>query len=314
MQLYGAFDLAGVTGIEQRLTQPSEQPIDCSLLRPRRKLLLTKRSLRCRVCVDAGRPGILVKPQINPLTGDSSMLAKSSWWKKATFASSHLPSLRLVQGATPGTLATGAGGSKSLILLLTNPSDCEVRIVLERATGDAGAGKADGSGAGGGEGEEAAAAAAAAGDAAAPAVAASAAQVRLQKAQAIQKRRAEARQEEWLARSGEGAGGTQVAAGSQAGKGQGRQQKAANVIELPEDSVTIAAWEDPNLLDDLDEASSEVLLEARTDVPTLEQTRVTHSHAHIHTYSHVLTHIHTRMHTHTYILACTHTPLAFRRG
>ena len=82
-------DLDGVTSLEQRLMQPAEQPVDVSLLRPRRKLLLTKRSLRCRICVDDGRPGILLKPQINPLTGDSSMLAKSSWWKKATFASAH---------------------------------------------------------------------------------------------------------------------------------------------------------------------------------------------------------------------------------
>jgi dynactin-4 len=236
LQLYGAFDLAGVTGIEQRLTQPSEQPVDASLLRPRRKLLLTKRSLRCRVCVDAGRPGILVKPQINPLTGDSSMLAKSSWWKKATFASAYLPSIRLVQGATPQTMAADAGGAMSLIMLLTNPSDSEVRIAMGGVPTVAEV-KAEGEGAGKG-GEEGAVVVASE----------SAALARLQKAQSLQKQRAEERQQAWKGQGGDGAGGTQDGA-------RGAQQKAVNGIELPGDSITIAAWEDPNLLDedDMDE-------------------------------------------------------------
>ena len=98
-------EIADVTDLQQRLTQPAEQPVSerfvchracifhsdnvthyqcqCSQLYPCRKLLLTKRSLRCRACVNAARPGILLKPQINPLTGDSSMRAKSAWWKKA---------------------------------------------------------------------------------------------------------------------------------------------------------------------------------------------------------------------------------------
>ena len=44
-----------------------------------------------------------IEGDINPLTGDSSMLAKSSWWKKATFASAHLPSLRLLRAVTSVT-------------------------------------------------------------------------------------------------------------------------------------------------------------------------------------------------------------------
>jgi hypothetical protein len=45
--------------------------------------LRVRTSRRCRAELAEGRPGILVKPKLNPLEGDSSLrTGHGQWWKK----------------------------------------------------------------------------------------------------------------------------------------------------------------------------------------------------------------------------------------
>jgi hypothetical protein len=49
--------------------------------------LRPRKSRRCRAELAEGRPGILVKPKLNPLEGDSSLrTGHGQWWKKVSFA------------------------------------------------------------------------------------------------------------------------------------------------------------------------------------------------------------------------------------
>jgi len=49
--------------------------------------LRPRKSRRCRAELKEGRPGILLKPKLNPLEGDSSLrTGHSQWWKKVWFA------------------------------------------------------------------------------------------------------------------------------------------------------------------------------------------------------------------------------------
>ena len=56
-----------------------------------------KKSYRCKEVVAKGLPGIVLKPQLNPLAGDSSMRTNTSWWKKADLAILYIPSLHILQ-------------------------------------------------------------------------------------------------------------------------------------------------------------------------------------------------------------------------
>lgn len=49
--------------------------------------LRSRKSRRCRAELADGRPGILVKPKLNPLEGDSSLrTSHGQWWKKVRFS------------------------------------------------------------------------------------------------------------------------------------------------------------------------------------------------------------------------------------
>lgn len=94
-------------------------------LRPLRKPLLTKRSRRCLRDVAAGRPGILLKPKLNPLEGDSSLRAHvGKWWQKDASAVHFLPqAVVLAHSYQPHT-----GGR--FLLRLTNPLPAPVRVAV----------------------------------------------------------------------------------------------------------------------------------------------------------------------------------------
>lgn len=77
-------------------TQKLQQPMISSIFRqdlvPLRPLLRTKRSRKCLdAVVKHNQPGFLVKPQVGPLTGDSSMYGSTSWFKKANLALGYIP-------------------------------------------------------------------------------------------------------------------------------------------------------------------------------------------------------------------------------
>jgi len=91
--------------------------------RPRRRPLCTKRVRRCRQDVEAGRPGILLKPKVNPLEGDSSWTGTAGkWWQKDSSAIHVLPSVSVIRaqglekvfaGRARATGVTGGGGQES---------------------------------------------------------------------------------------------------------------------------------------------------------------------------------------------------------
>jgi hypothetical protein len=57
--------------------------------------LRPRKSRRCRSELAEGRPGILLKPKLNPLEGDSSLrTGHGQWWKKVRFYYWYLMALR----------------------------------------------------------------------------------------------------------------------------------------------------------------------------------------------------------------------------
>ena len=109
------------TTLAQRLHMPMTQPMRRSDLRPQRVPLRTKRSIRCRRCLDTGAPNILIKAQINPLKGDSSVrMNVGSWFKKKSLAFDHLPRI----------IALRTDEADELSLIVTNPLEYPVELTL----------------------------------------------------------------------------------------------------------------------------------------------------------------------------------------
>ncbi|RQM15486.1 hypothetical protein B5M09_007381, partial [Aphanomyces astaci] len=105
-------DMAAVSTLAQRnLCTPLLQSRDVSAL--------------CVESMASGAPGILVKPQINPMTGDSSMVVGASWWKKATLALHMLPSVTIRRVWEPKDAAIVVAW-----LLVENPLDEDIVLVL----------------------------------------------------------------------------------------------------------------------------------------------------------------------------------------
>lgn len=114
------------TTLAQRLHAPMTQPRTLDALYPQRVPLRTKRSVRCRQCLDNGAPNILIKAQINPLKGDSSVrMNVGSWFKKKSLAYDNIP--RII------ALRLELGTEEFLVLLLTNPLEqaMKVEVLLE---------------------------------------------------------------------------------------------------------------------------------------------------------------------------------------
>lgn len=83
-------------------------------------------SRRCRAELAAGRTGILVKPKLNPLEGDTSLRAgHGQWWKKDSSAVHVVPRVQLCQhGADP------AGQKYAALLKVKNPTLNMIRLRL----------------------------------------------------------------------------------------------------------------------------------------------------------------------------------------
>ncbi|KDO19448.1 hypothetical protein SPRG_15353 [Saprolegnia parasitica CBS 223.65] len=89
-------DMSTISTLHQRYRcNPLLQSRDVSALYPSRPDLRVKRSWRCVEAMAKNNPGILVKPQINPMTGDSSMVVSASWWKKATLGIHFVPNVTI---------------------------------------------------------------------------------------------------------------------------------------------------------------------------------------------------------------------------
>lgn len=60
--------------------------------------LRSRKSTRCRADLAEGKPGILLKPKLNPLEGDSSLrTGHGQWWKKDSSAVHVIPRVRVVR-------------------------------------------------------------------------------------------------------------------------------------------------------------------------------------------------------------------------
>lgn len=99
---------------------------------PRRRALLQRRERRGVLDVKAGRPGILVKPNINPLEGDTSSQylsnKKGEWWKKMKSAVQYVP--RVVLSGPPPSSSDLARGAAVLKLRVDNPRHFKVSVWL----------------------------------------------------------------------------------------------------------------------------------------------------------------------------------------
>ena len=107
-------------------------PTSRAQLRPRRRRLCSKRSLRCRSCVERGQPGILLMPELYALKGDRSNAGRSpvgKWFQKESMARSLLPTVEV----SAGCRAEGPAVVNELLIQLTNPLAEEVHITLNMA-------------------------------------------------------------------------------------------------------------------------------------------------------------------------------------
>ncbi|KAF0698257.1 Aste57867_11114 [Aphanomyces stellatus] len=115
-------DMSKVSTLAQRnLCTPLLQTRDVGALFPSRPDLRVKRSWRCVESMANGQPGILIKPQINPMTGDSSMVVAASWWKKATLAIHYLPTITIQRRWDAHGVAW---------LLVENPMEEDIALVV----------------------------------------------------------------------------------------------------------------------------------------------------------------------------------------
>ena len=87
-------------------------------------------SRRCRAELAAGRTGILVKPKLNPLEGDTSLRSgHGQWWKKDSSAVHVVPRIQLCRHVTDTT--TSAPTHQYVALLkIKNPTLSIVRLRL----------------------------------------------------------------------------------------------------------------------------------------------------------------------------------------
>eukprot|EP00535_Pseudo-nitzschia_heimii_P002195 CAMPEP_0197185232 /NCGR_PEP_ID=MMETSP1423-20130617/11485_1 /TAXON_ID=476441 /ORGANISM="Pseudo-nitzschia heimii, Strain UNC1101" /LENGTH=533 /DNA_ID=CAMNT_0042636241 /DNA_START=140 /DNA_END=1741 /DNA_ORIENTATION=+ len=86
--------------------------------------LRPRKSRRCRAELAEGRPGILVKPKLNPLEGDSSLrTGHGQWWKKDSSAIEVLPRVRVSIDASDGS-------RHAFLIKISNPTLGNVRLRL----------------------------------------------------------------------------------------------------------------------------------------------------------------------------------------
>mmetsp|Transcript_32604 Transcript_32604/g.54614 ORF Transcript_32604/g.54614 Transcript_32604/m.54614 type:complete len:527 (-) Transcript_32604:532-2112(-) len=86
--------------------------------------LRPRKSRRCRAELSEGRPGILVKPKLNPLEGDSSLrTGHGQWWKKDSSAIEVLPRVRVSNHSSDGS-------KHAFLLKVSNPTLGVVRLRL----------------------------------------------------------------------------------------------------------------------------------------------------------------------------------------
>jgi len=111
------------------LTLWQNQPtlLACSL--PPRVRLRSKRTLRCRLDVEASKMSILAQPKTFPLEGDSSLkIQRGKWWVKDSSAIHDIPRLVLIR--LPDDELLKKGEIDFLHFELSNPKDAPAKLTL----------------------------------------------------------------------------------------------------------------------------------------------------------------------------------------
>mmetsp|Transcript_110 Transcript_110/g.171 ORF Transcript_110/g.171 Transcript_110/m.171 type:complete len:557 (-) Transcript_110:56-1726(-) len=86
--------------------------------------LRARKSRRDRAELAEGRPGILLKPKLNPLEGDSSLrTGHGNWWKKDSSAMEVLPRVRVASHLSDGT-------KHAFLLKVSNPTLGSINLRL----------------------------------------------------------------------------------------------------------------------------------------------------------------------------------------
>ena len=110
------------------LQRTATQPASANDLLPLPIPLRPRKSRRCRAELAEGRPGILLKPKLNPLEGDSSLrTGHGQWWKKDSSAIQVLPRVRTTIHASDGT-------RHAFLLKVSNPTLGTIRLRLSSST------------------------------------------------------------------------------------------------------------------------------------------------------------------------------------
>ncbi|POM65001.1 LOW QUALITY PROTEIN: Dynactin light chain p62 subunit [Phytophthora palmivora] len=122
-------DMGEVSTLHQRLLNPLDQSRDADKLFPSRPLLRVKRTWRCVESIERGTAGILVKPQISPMSGDSSLPVSASWFKKANLAAQYVPIVTFQR--LP--YRNDGAGDVECVLLVENPLDDAIRVTFRSA-------------------------------------------------------------------------------------------------------------------------------------------------------------------------------------
>ncbi|CCI39683.1 unnamed protein product [Albugo candida] len=130
-------DMSALSNLKQRFLAPLEQHRNVANLYPFRPCLRTKKTWRCAESMKKGSAGILVKPHISPLSGDSSLPVPGTWFKKATLAVHYIPMITFVQ--LPRKRSSECESYRYFtILLIENPMDEWIQLVLQHRSENGG--------------------------------------------------------------------------------------------------------------------------------------------------------------------------------
>nr|CCA15664.1 conserved hypothetical protein [Albugo laibachii Nc14]CCA16272.1 conserved hypothetical protein [Albugo laibachii Nc14] len=123
-------DMSAFSNLKQRFLAPLEQYRNVVDMYPIRPRLRTKKTWRCVESIKKGSAGILVKPQISPLSGDSSLPVPGTWFKKATLAVHHIPMITFVHLPSEKSLENDLH-RYSTTILIENPMEEWIQLILQ---------------------------------------------------------------------------------------------------------------------------------------------------------------------------------------
>ena len=108
----------------QPLASSTRLPLTNNDLLPLPMPLRARTSRRCRAELNEGRPGILVKPKLNPLEGDSSLRSgHAQWWKKDSSAHHVIPKMTVVKHTHKTVLLKVSNPTMGMVRMRLGPSD-----------------------------------------------------------------------------------------------------------------------------------------------------------------------------------------------